>query len=137
MVEDMSLMELQQEVLGLPLEEQNILHAALVKSMEEKSHSYRVNLCNEKGSRYVNAMNNLIGRNILEPKRDSVLVWGRNFVVWQLTQDGFTEHQIGKIMNMDHSTINHMKGRVKNVMEFPAFYKQEIKMWTDFQLAIL
>lgn len=133
----MSLMELQQEVLGLPLEEQKILHAALVKSMEEKSYSYRTNLCNEKGNKYVNAMNGIIGRNILEPKRDSILVWGRNFVVWQLTQEGFTENQIGKFINMDHSTINHIKGRVREVMEFPAFYKQEIKMWTDFQLAII
>lgn len=130
----MTLDELIQEVNGLSAEELGIVRDVVARRMEGTA---KVALPHDLGNRYVNAMNNIIGRNILEDKRDSFLVWGRHFVIYQLYKDGLTEAQIGRIIGKDHSTINYSKNRVKDVMDSPSSYKQEIKLWTEFQLAII
>lgn len=124
------------ELRSLSIEEMCLLSKALHDTMLEKSGIEDVDVLNEIGNKYVKAMNRIIGRNILDNRRDATLVWGRAFVIWQLFKDGFTEMQIGAMMGKDHSTIHHVKEKVKTAMKYPAAYRQEMKMWTDFQLEI-
>lgn len=121
----------------LPMNEQIALCRMLHRSIRKESKSLKVTLCSEKATRYVNAMNDIIGRNILGSDRDNILVWGRNWVIWQMVKDGMTEQQVAYIIGKDHSTIHYTKERIRDVMDSPSLYEYEINLWNKFQQAIL
>lgn len=125
--------EILKEVEGLDKEHQCLL-LVHIKTMLAKPTD-NADLA-RKSAVYINTMNHLVGRDIREEKRDNILLWGRNIVIYQLIKDGFSESAVGKIFNKDHSTVNYAKNRVKEALELPAFFKTEIKLYTDFRLAI-
>ena len=90
----------------------------------------------ERGDRYVEVMNGIVGMDILDRCRLRPVVWARNMVFYQLVKDGYSQGQIGNLMGFDHSSVFHGKKQVENMLEMPGMYPEEIGMWQKFQKTI-
>ena len=133
----MSLEELQNEVVGLSLNEQIRLSADLHRIIEERCTQLKTDKIFAKRDRYVSAMNAIIGKDVLQRGRDSERVWGRSFVIWELLKDGISEKKVGALMGLDHSTVAYTKNKVIYAFDNPNFYFTELQMYDKFKKAII
>ncbi len=85
---------------------------------------------------YLHLMNGITGEDIRGRKRTNLVVWGRNFVAYQLHLEGYSSVKIGYVINRDHATVLHNLESVKNVLIFPYLYPREMEIWNKFQKMI-
>lgn len=81
---------------------------------------------------YVFAMNEILGKNIMERCRKRDLVWGRSMVLYRLTNDGMSQRLAGEIFGIDHSTVHHCVEQVKAMLKNPSYYFVEYSVWNQF-----
>lgn len=87
-------------------------------------------------ARYHKAMLDITGEDCTEHTRRPTVVWARNIVAWQMIEDGFTTTSIGKRLGIDHSTVSHCKSAVKEMLEYPRYYKRELGVFRKFRKTI-
>lgn len=87
-------------------------------------------------ARYHKAMFDITGEDCTERTRRRTVVWARNIVAWQMTEDGFTTCQIGARLGIDHSTVSHCRNAVKEMLEYPRYYPEEMAVLRKFKNAI-
>lgn len=92
----------------------------------------KVTPVDEAGSLYANILSEIIGRNILERCRERSVVWARNILCYRLYLDGYSLHQIGKFVGVNHTTVLYGRNQVSNMLEMPSMYPDEIKLWERF-----
>lgn len=83
--------------------------------------------------RYVEAMSDIVGQNILIRTRSILLVWARNMVAYQLRLEGYSVTAVGECLGLNHSTVTHCASRMKEMLERPKMYAKEARIWTEFQ----
>ena len=81
---------------------------------------------------YSDLMSKIVGSDILCSSRLQPFVWARNMVAYKLHQDGYTNAMIGFAIGRDHSTITYCVGKVKDMLNNPGMYKNEIDVWEEF-----
>ena len=67
----------------------------------------------------------VVGFEFNKPGRGFFGSIGRTLFAHFACLEGYSENQVGKYLNRDHSTVNGMKGRIRNWLEVPQFYKTE------------
>ena len=67
-------------------------------------------------AKYHKAMLDVSGEDCTERTRRRSVVWARNIVAWQMTEDCFTTTQIGRCLGLDHSTVCHCRDAVKEML---------------------
>ena len=71
----------------------------------------------------------------LSHKRCRKNLWPRVVIAYALYKEGFTEQEIGSVMNRDHSTINHYKDIMENGQRLPRMYWELIDLNSKFKAA--
>ena len=82
---------------------------------------------------YVTTMSDIVGRDIRLRSRKQLVVWARNMVAYQLRQEGYVTTDIGKTLGLDHSTITHCQGKVRDMLANPRLYVSEMRVWREFK----
>lgn len=90
-------------------------------------------LRDKRANRYVKLMSDIVGANILLKSRKQILVWARHMVAYQLRLDGYSFHSIGRLLDLDHSTVVHCEQQVRRMILAPSMYKDESEVWKEFQ----
>lgn len=87
--------------------------------------------------RYVDAMKEVVGFDVLERTRRQVVVWARNLVAFRLHLDGYSFAAIGRLLGIHHATVLHACRHVDEMLEHPNWYRKECEIWTKFQEKLL
>lgn len=85
----------------------------------------------------LSTMEGVVGEDILDGSRKDSKVLARSFLAYQLHRDGYTECQIGRLLNLNHSTINYLKRKAKDVIDYPAINRDAFQIWQQFQKHII
>lgn len=78
-------------------------------------------------------MTEILGEPIPVKSRESRHVWARAMVVYQLTEEGFTTGETGGMVGKNHSTITHLKHKMRDALDYPFAYRDIIHIWKQFQ----
>lgn len=81
---------------------------------------------------YVKTMNEIVGGDIRVPSRESAVLWGRNFVMYELRCNGYSTLRIGRIVKRHHTTVIHGARSAQNAMEHPKSYADAMLIWNSF-----
>lgn len=65
--------------------------------------------------------------------RISSFVWARTMVAYELYLEGFTETEIGGMLQKDHSTINHLKQKMEDALKYPNIFYDINAIWKQFK----
>ena len=68
--------------------------------------------------------------------REAGEVWARTMVAFQMCKEGYTTTEIGRQMEKDHSTITHLKNKMRDALSLPQAYGDIIEIWNRFQKQI-
>lgn len=82
---------------------------------------------------YIDVMSKIVGSDILQKSRNQTIVWARNMVAYCLRLDGLSLEKVGKILNLNHSTILYCERQVKRMLDRPVMYYRECELWQKFQ----
>ena len=55
--------------------------------------------------------------------RESLHVWARAMVAYQMLREGYSTVEVGRQMMKDHSTICHLRSRMQDVFDMPQAYE--------------
>lgn len=87
----------------------------------------------ERSVDYVSLMSQIVGEDILKRTREPKLAYSRYFVAYKMHQKGFSTVEIGRMFNLDYSTIIHGIKKVEEMLHYPCFYEEEMVIWKKFQ----
>ena len=62
-------------------------------------------------------------------RRDATSVLVRSAVCLKLSEEGWGEKQIGRVLGKDHSTVHHMKVRMRDMLSLPGQYPEAAEIW--------
>lgn len=62
--------------------------------------------------------------------------WARTMVAFQMCKEGYSTTEIGRQMEKDHSTITHLKNKMRDALSLPEAYGDIINIWDKFQKLI-
>ena len=68
--------------------------------------------------------------------RESLLVWARAMVAYQMLREGYATVEAGRQMMKDHSTICHLRSKMQDVFYMPQAYEDILEMGDKFQIQI-
>ena len=88
--------------------------------------------CQCDAERCIETMSGIVGTDILVRARERLLVYARYMVAYCLRQYGFSYHEIGNFLNMDHSTMVHGVKMVNEMLSVPQMYPEEMEIWQKF-----
>lgn len=80
-------------------------------------------------------MNSLVGGDIIGGGRKRELAVGRAIVGHTLIEEGMTEEDAGELLGRNHSTINHYKGKIRDILTLPG-YQAEWELYMNFKSEI-
>ena len=82
---------------------------------------------------YIGVMECIMGTDIRKKGHDRSAAYARAVVSHVMIKDGYTESEIGRLLNRNHSTINHYKNIMNTVMEYPNQYKDIINLYEKYR----
>jgi len=85
---------------------------------------------------YIETMSILVGKDILTDTHERNVVYGRNMVAYQLTQEGYGVCRIGRILGRHYTTVVYAKYQIIEMLRNPRLYKREMEIWEQFQKII-
>lgn len=86
---------------------------------------------------YLHIMNQILGGDIRSRCRRAELVWGRNFVAYQLHKEhGYSFVKIGYVINRDRTTVMYAISTVKQFLCYRRMYPKQLLIWEKFQKMI-
>ena len=78
--------------------------------------------------KYCEAISNAVGVWPLVKSRKAIVVDCKTLLVWLLSRDGYTSQNIGKAMEMDHSSVWFHQKRFASCDKFPKSYPDYAKI---------
>ena len=55
----------------------------------------------------------------------------RAFVSYRMHEEGYSNSEIGRELNRDHSTVTQLAGRMREMLSMPVYYSAELKMFEN------
>lgn len=123
---------LTKQCLGLNYEDRKTLIDNLQRSLETDVNPESKG----KAAHYLDVMSDIVGRPIPLRIRESVFVWCRDMVIYQLLSEGYNTIQVGKMMSKNHATVIHARDTWQDALNFPFAFRAEMKIWKEFQKRI-
>ncbi len=120
--------ELMQQCLMLPTDEKQALISFLSSSLDKEQE--------DSASRFFalyKVATSIVGDGILTDSRMRELVIGRMLIVYQMRQEGYTLHTIGRHMRRNHSSVYNLEKRMEDVLNYPKLFPSELQRWNKFQ----
>jgi hypothetical protein len=114
--------EIEQKCLSLPREERERLANVLIKSLN-------FNVTGKTLDEIQNVVSRVIGFEFIMPGRTLYLSVGRTIFTHFACLEGYSESKIGDYLHKDHSTVHHMKDKMKMWLDVPHFYSTEYKWY--------
>ena len=68
--------------------------------------------------------------------REPMDVWARTMIAYQMLIEGYSTGEIWRQMMKDHSTIIHLKNKMRDALSLPEAYGDIINIWDKFQKLI-
>lgn len=90
----------------------------------------------DNSDKYIAVMSELTGLDIMENSRRVSVAWPRYMVMFQMRKDGLTFKRIGDRFGKDHTTVMYAVKVMKDMLDMPKMYPDEIKLWQQFQKII-
>lgn len=81
---------------------------------------------------YCNRITDLLADPNKESRKRDV-VTARMMVAGRLLREGYSEHQIGKVLGIDHSSVNHYRKRLAEILTTKG-YEDEQEIWKQFNI---
>ena len=78
-------------------------------------------------------MGQILGEPVQFKSRESKFVWARTMVAYQLTQEGFSLTETGRMIGKNHATIIHMRKKMEDALAYHYAYKDIVDIWKQFQ----
>ena len=85
-----------------------------------------------KAKRFCDIMLEISGADPSQERKFRPVVMARVMVAYALLLDGYTENAIGNVLGWDHSTINHYRGKMNDILSSPG-YEAERELWEKFR----
>lgn len=85
---------------------------------------------------YICAMNEILGVDVRRRTRLRQVLWGRFIVIYELLCHGWTTKMAGAAFGLDHSTVVNARKQVRNMLEMPWMYTDEIDIYKEFKRRI-
>lgn len=117
-----------QQCLLLPTDEKQALISFISSSLDKEQE--------DAASRFFTlykAATSIVGDGILTDSRMRELVIGRMMIVYQMRQEGYTLHMIGRHLGRNHSSVYNLEKRMEDVLNYPKIFQSEIQQWDRFQ----
>lgn len=87
---------------------------------------------NERFAILYGIINEVVGGDILSPRRDLYLVLGRRIVAYQLKQEGYPITKIGRCLGKHHASVLHMVSMMEDVFRYPGTFNMDEVYWDRF-----
>lgn len=84
---------------------------------------------------YIEKMKSLVGEDFLTSRKHD-LVQGRIIIAVILKEQGFGISTIGRILNVDHSTVCYYNKTWNTALQYPKLYQDTIKLYNKFKAII-
>lgn len=94
---------------------------------------HQISVGEDRSSLYIDLMSKIVGSDILQKSRNQTIVWARNMVAYCLRLDGLSLEKVGKILNLNHTSILYCERQVKRMLDRPVMYYRECELWQKFQ----
>lgn len=121
-------MTLTQQCLGLPYGERLSLCASLQKSIAA-DHPRNFN----RGKILLGIIEEILGMKVPSDSRQTMYVWARTMVAYQLIKEGYSTTETGRMLSKDHSTIIHLKHKMEDALAYEYAYQDIVDIWKQFQ----
>lgn len=86
----------------------------------------------QEAEQYIGAMTELTGIDPRTKSRERPVVVARELVAAALLQAGFTTVGVGAVLGVTHSNVVHYRHKVKQYLQFPRAYRDELALWEAF-----
>lgn len=84
------------------------------------------------------AMEEVVPDDLVHPCRHTNVVWARYIVEYYLRSLGYSLSKISRIFHRgSHSSVVKSEREVERMLQFPAYYENEYKIWEKFQENLL
>lgn len=121
--------------LELPYKERlNLCQAIKDSLLRERKEKRQIHM--NRGAVLLEYMRNILGMEIPMTSRLSEFAWARTMVTYQLTKEGYSSNEIGRMIHKDHSTIIYMRNKMETALRYPNAYKDILDIWKQFQKQI-
>lgn len=70
-----------------------------------------------------------IGGGFSMRRRDRLSVTVRSSVALKLSEEGWSEAAIGRVLGKNHATVHHMKERMRDMLSLPGQYPEAAEIW--------
>ena len=85
---------------------------------------------NDRYADLVRAASSALGLDGYDPSSRRVQFCTVRFAVaLKLLEEGWSEYAIGSAMGRDHSAVNHMKKRMRDMLSLPGMYPEAAEVW--------
>lgn len=129
------MMTLKTICLELPYKERLNLCAALLESIKQERREGR-NPNSTRGEVLLGYMAEILGEPIPHKSREPKFVWARAMVAYQLTKEGISTGEAGRMIGKDHSTIIFLRDKMQDALEYAYIFPDIIEIWKQFQKKI-
>ena len=85
---------------------------------------------NERYTELIQAASTALGLERYDPdSRRAQFCTVRFAVALKLSQEGWSEAAIGRVLGRDHATVHHMKVRMRDMLSLPGQYPEAAEIW--------
>lgn len=126
---------LRDRCLALPYLDRVSLCEELRSSIERETETGTQTKTN-RGQELLGMMEEIMGEPIPLKSRKADYVWARTMVAYQLTREGITTTEAGRMLGKDHSTITFLKEKMEAALTYSYAYKDVVDIWKQFQKRI-
>lgn len=84
----------------------------------------------------INVMNDIVGEDIRQRCRRSILVWARSMVAYRLMMNGLKQQEAADLLGLNRTTMVYCRNQVQRMLDYPKLYIQELRMWKKFNEAL-
>lgn len=122
---------LRRRVLRLSAADRAVLVGELSRSLTAETDSRRsMGLLAER-------MHRISGINVYERSRIAPVVQARSIFVYVCRLEGYSQNEIARELDMDHSTIHYLERRVRDAFAMPQVYHSDIELYNKYTSEIL
>lgn len=120
----------------LSINDKRILLYALSAELSNTGQAQRKPTADERGKELIDAMMAVSGYDVTLKDRMRPIPDCRAIISSQMRREGYTLCEIGRALDVDHSTIAYYTGVVETITAYPMSAPDSYKIYKDFHKAI-
>lgn len=124
---------LRRRVMRLSVADRTVLAGEIAQSLQ----SPEVTSAEQRIRALATVLNGLTGKDVLEKTRRAEIVEARMVLCYVCRMEGFSQHAIGEVLGLDHSTIHYLEKKMLVAFEYPRQYEGAVTLYNKLTNAIL